>query len=55
VTAEAAFRAHAGEAAVSKTRFEKLPPTQRQQLLDFLNSLQCGRACFPGAPFFPDE
>jgi CxxC motif-containing protein (DUF1111 family) len=38
-TAEAAIRAHAGEAAVSKSRFEKLTPAQRQQLLDFLNSL----------------
>jgi len=38
-TAEASIRAHAGEAAVSKPRFIKLPPAQRQQLLDFLKSL----------------
>jgi CxxC motif-containing protein (DUF1111 family) len=34
-----AIRAHAGEAVVSRDRYLRLPPAQRSQLLEFLNSL----------------
>jgi CxxC motif-containing protein (DUF1111 family) len=37
-TVDAAIRAHAGEAAKSRSRYVALSATQRQQLLDFLNS-----------------
>jgi CxxC motif-containing protein (DUF1111 family) len=36
----AAIRAHDGEAAASRERLLRLSPTQRQQLLDFLNSIR---------------
>lgn len=38
-TITAAIRAHDGEAAVARDRFEKLTPTQQKQLLEFLNEL----------------
>jgi CxxC motif-containing protein (DUF1111 family) len=38
-TVDAAIRAHDGEAAASRNRYIKLTPAQRQQLLDFLNSI----------------
>ena len=34
-----AIRAHAGEAVASRDRYLRLPPAQRSQLLEFLNSL----------------
>jgi len=38
-TADAAVRLHEGEAAVSRNRYLKLSAIQRQQMIDFLNSL----------------
>ena len=38
-TVTAAIRAHDGEATAPRDRFNRLSPTQRQQLLDFLNSI----------------
>ncbi len=38
-TLEAAIRAHDGEGAASKIRYTKLSVQQRQQLLDFINTL----------------
>ena len=38
-TATMAIQAHDGEARVSRDRFNRLPPPQRQQLLDFLRTL----------------
>lgn len=38
-TIDAAIIAHDGEGAISRTRFQQLSNTQRQQLLDFLNNL----------------
>lgn len=38
-TVDEAIRAHAGEGAVSRDRYQRLPLTQRQQLLDFLATL----------------
>jgi len=38
-TVDEAIRAHAGEASVSRDRYQRLNPTQRSQLLEFLNSL----------------
>jgi CxxC motif-containing protein (DUF1111 family) len=34
-----AIRAHAGEATVSRDRYNRLMPFQKGQLMDFLNSL----------------
>ncbi len=34
-----AIQAHAGEASVARDRYQRLAPTQRSQLLEFLNSL----------------
>jgi hypothetical protein len=38
-TVSAAIWGHDGEAAASRERFLRLSPTQRQQLVDFLNSI----------------
>ena len=38
-TATMAIQAHDGEARISRDRFNRLPPPQRQQLLDFLRTL----------------
>ena len=38
-TADEAIRGHDGEARVARDRYRWLSPTQKQQLLDFLNSL----------------
>jgi len=38
-TVDAAIRAHDGEARGSRDRYQALKPDQRQQLLDFLNSI----------------
>ena len=38
-TVDAAVRAHDGEAKIPRDRYLRLSPAQRQQLLDFLNSI----------------
>ena len=38
-TLDAAIRAHDGEGAISRDRYIRLHPTERQQLLAFLNSI----------------
>ena len=38
-TIDAAIRAHDGEAAASRGRYTQLSAVQRQQLIDFVNSL----------------
>ena len=38
-TPDEAIRAHAGEGAAVRDRYQRLPVTQRQQLLDFLSTL----------------
>lgn len=38
-TVDEAIRVHAGEASTSRDRYQRLAPSQRSQLLEFLNSL----------------
>jgi CxxC motif-containing protein (DUF1111 family) len=39
MTIEDAIKAHDGEAKISRDRFNRLNKNQKQQLLDFLNSI----------------